>query len=346
MRLLRTMCFSLLALIVFAIPATSRASVFISVGFAPPVLPVYEQPFCPEPDLMWMPGYWAYGDDGYYWVPGAWVPAPYAGALWTPGYWGWGNGLYLWHEGYWGDHIGFYGGVNYGFGYMGIGFAGGEWRGGHFAYNTAVVRVNTTIIHNTYINQTIVHNTTIVNDRHVAYNGGPGGIQHQSTPEEARAMHESHIAPTRFQQQHVVSAMHDKLSYAKANGGHPHVLAAPKPLAAEVHPAPTPHPATPGRSEPGSHVPAPISHAPPAQHPVAEPRTPQPTHPLSDPNKAAIPQHNPQPQHLPSPQPQHTAPPPQHTAPPPQHVTPESHPEPHNPPPPPQHHPEPKPKGR
>jgi len=31
-----------------------------------------------------------------------------------------------------GPHIGFYGGVNYGFGY------GGEWRGGVFAYNSAV----------------------------------------------------------------------------------------------------------------------------------------------------------------------------------------------------------------
>jgi len=29
--------------------------VFISVGFAPPVLPVYEQPLCPEPGLMWTP---------------------------------------------------------------------------------------------------------------------------------------------------------------------------------------------------------------------------------------------------------------------------------------------------
>ena len=25
-----------------------------------------------KPGLIWTPGYWAYGDDGYYWVPGAW----------------------------------------------------------------------------------------------------------------------------------------------------------------------------------------------------------------------------------------------------------------------------------
>ena len=43
--------------------------------------------------------------------------------------------------GYWGPHVGYYGGVNYGFGYMGIGFAGGVWAGGAFRYNTAVMRV-------------------------------------------------------------------------------------------------------------------------------------------------------------------------------------------------------------
>ncbi len=33
---------------------------------------------------------------------------------------------YVFHPGYWGQHVGYYGGVNYGFGYMGIGFVGGE----------------------------------------------------------------------------------------------------------------------------------------------------------------------------------------------------------------------------
>ena len=192
---------TLLALLVCLIPASSSAAVFISVGFAPPVLPVYVQPPCPEPGWMWTPGYWAYGDDGYYWVPGTWVPAPYVGALWTPGYWGWGGGLYIWHPGYWGPHVGYYGGVNYGFGYMGIGFVGGMWAGGAFRYNTAVMRVNTTVIHNTYVDNTIVRNNTIVNDRHVAYSGGPGGINHQPTPEENRYSHEQHVAPTSYQTQ-------------------------------------------------------------------------------------------------------------------------------------------------
>jgi hypothetical protein len=229
MRLLRTSRWILLALLLTVIPASSFAGIIISVGFAPPVLPVYEQPLCPEPGLMWSPGYWAYGEDGYYWVPGAWVPAPYEGALWTPPYWGWEGGHYLFHDGYWGRHVGYYGGVNYGFGYMGIGFVGGEWRGHDFAYNTAVMRVNRTVIRNTYDNTTIVHNNTIVNN-HVAYSGGPGGVRHQPTPQERTAMHESHVAPTSFQKQHIQAARSDRTSYVKANNGHPQTLAVARPL--------------------------------------------------------------------------------------------------------------------
>ncbi len=204
---------------------------FISVGFAPPVLPVYEQPPCPEPGWMWTPGYWAYGDDGYYWVPGTWVPAPYEGALWTPGYWGWGGGLYAWHPGYWGRHVGYYGGVNYGFGYMGVGFAGGLWVGGAFRYNTAVVHVNETVIHNTYRDETIVHNTTIVNDRHVAYSGGPGGINHAPTAQENTYSREQHRAASSFQTQHETAARANVNNFASHNGGHPSNLAVARPMA-------------------------------------------------------------------------------------------------------------------
>ncbi len=302
MRLLRSTRFLVLALLLIAIPAASRAAVFISVGFAPPVLPVYVQPVCPAPGLMWTPGYWAYGPDGYYWVPGAWVPAPYMGALWTPGYWGWSGGLFLWHEGYWGPHIGYYGGVNYGFGYMGIGFAGGEWRGGVFAYNTAVMHVNTTIIHNTYINQTIVQQNTIVNNSHVAYNGGPGGIQHQPTATEQVAMHEQHLAPTNVQQQHVQAAQADRSSYAKNNGGRPHTLAAAKPLAAENHPAPAPRAMTESHPAAASH-PAPESRpayrAAPESHPAPESRPAPQSHPAPQ----AKPESHPAPRSEPKPEP-------------------------------------------
>jgi hypothetical protein len=231
----------LLALFVSLIPASSYAGVFISVGFAPPVLPVYAQPVCPEPGLMWTPGYWGYGPDGYYWVPGAWVPAPYVGALWTPGYWGWGGGLYAWHPGYWGEHVGYYGGVNYGFGYMGVGFAGGLWRGGVFAYNGAVMHIGVGGGwggNRVYVDRTIVERTTIVNDRHVAFSGGPGGINHAPTADENRFSHEPHIERTSFQTQHANEAMHDHSAYFNNNHGHPANLAAARPLAAENHAAP------------------------------------------------------------------------------------------------------------
>ncbi len=219
-----------LALALLAIPASSWAGVFISVGFAPPVLPVYAQPPCPYPGWMWTPGYWAYGADGYYWVPGTWVPAPYVGALWTPPYWGWEGGFYVFHPGYWGPHVGYYGGVNYGFGYMGVGFVGGMWHGGAFAYNTAVMNVNRTAIHNTYIDRTVVRNNTIINNNRVAYSGGPGGIHHPPTAQERAFSREPHMAATQMQSQHETAAMHNVNSYASRNGGRPGNLAMARPM--------------------------------------------------------------------------------------------------------------------
>src|ERR1035441_3600210 len=85
---------------------------------APPPLPAYEQPMCPGDGYIWTPGYWAW-DGAYYWVPGTWVLAPQIGYLWTPGYWGWGGAGFMFNEGYWGMSVGFYGGIDYGFGYFG-----------------------------------------------------------------------------------------------------------------------------------------------------------------------------------------------------------------------------------
>ena len=121
----------------YAQPAYSEPAVDVEVtaNEAPPPLPDYEQPPCPEDGYMWTPGYWAWGGGGYYWVPGTWVQPPRVGVLWTPGYWGFVGGVYSFNVGYWGPHIGYYGGVNYGFGYVGVGFAGGRWVGNSFAYN-------------------------------------------------------------------------------------------------------------------------------------------------------------------------------------------------------------------
>jgi hypothetical protein len=102
---------------------------------APPAIPDYSQPPAPGDGYIWTPGYWAWTGEGYEWINGAWVMAPYTGALWTPGYWGDGDDGYYWNAGYWGPVVGYYGGLNYGFGYFGIGFYGGYWGGGRFFYN-------------------------------------------------------------------------------------------------------------------------------------------------------------------------------------------------------------------
>ncbi len=231
-----------LALFVILIPVSSFAGVFISVGIAPPPLPVYDQPPCPDPGLMWTPGYWAYGPDGYYWVPGAWVPAPYVGALWTPGYWGWANNFYMWNPGYWGRHVGYYGGINYGFGYGGIGFVGGMWRGNTFAYNTAIMHINRDRIHNVYEDRAIIGRNTVARDSRVAFSGGRGGIDHPMSAQERSFANERHTAPTSFQNQHSQAAQNDRSSYFKSNNGRPSNAAAARPLAAENHQAPTARP--------------------------------------------------------------------------------------------------------
>jgi hypothetical protein len=219
---------TIVAAALIAAPAASFAGVFISVNIAPPALPVYTQPLCPAEGYIWTPGYWAWSDAGYYWVPGVWIQPPSVGVLWTPGYWGWGGGAYVFHPGYWGPHVGFYGGINYGFGYTGVGFAGGAWIGGHFSYNRAVSNINVTSFHNTYVQNVTVNNNTYV---HTSFNGGTGGVPAQPTAQEQAAMHEQHIQPTAGQMSHQTAASQDRGQLASVNGGHPQMAAARNPEA-------------------------------------------------------------------------------------------------------------------
>ena len=114
MSITRSIRSPLFALVLLAMSAAAYAQISVSISFAPPELPVYEQPLLPGEGYIWTPGYWAYAgdDDGYYWVPGTWVMAPEPGLLWTPAYWGWGSDGYVFHNGYWGQQVGFYGGVS------------------------------------------------------------------------------------------------------------------------------------------------------------------------------------------------------------------------------------------
>lgn len=189
-------------------PAPQSATIIISV--APPALPVYVQPDPPAPNYIWTPGYWAYDSffEDYYWVPGTWVRAPSPGLLWTPGYWGWNNGQYVYNEGYWGVHIGFYGGINYGYGYGGHGFNGGNWQG------------NTYIVNRTTINITINNNSNTS-----SFNGGPGGVSAQPTAQERSFMHEKHVPPTSAQRTQMQTAHQNPSLRASFNHGRPSIAA-------------------------------------------------------------------------------------------------------------------------
>jgi hypothetical protein len=217
----------LIATPMFALPPSASAaiSVGISIGIAPPPLPVYEQPVVPGPGYIWTPGYWAWGGDGYYWVPGTWVMPPEVGLLWTPGWWGWSDGYYHWHDGYWAPQVGFYGGINYGYGYFGAGYDGGYWRGREFYYNRAVNNVNVNI-RNVYVNRTVVRN---VNVRRASYNGGRGGISAQPTSRQRAVAKERRWSPTSMQTRQRDVAKQNPAQHVRSNGGHPAVFATQHP---------------------------------------------------------------------------------------------------------------------
>lgn len=196
---------------------------------APPPLPDYEQPEAPGDGYIWTPGYWAWGPDGYYWVPGAWVEPPYMGALWTPGYWGFYGGRYSFYPGYWGNHIGFYGGINYGFGYVGFGYEGGYWRSGHFFYNRVYNNINVRNVHNVYSYRANVH----VNTMNRASYRGPSGVDARPQAGERAAWHEPTAPRMQTQVQHAQTYRSQPGQYASHNNGRPATPAVSRPVPAD-----------------------------------------------------------------------------------------------------------------
>jgi hypothetical protein len=260
MRLFRSLLPFVVALVALATPALAPAQVAVgvSIRIGPPALPVYVQPPLPAPGYIWTPGYWAYGPGGYYWVPGTWVQPPAVGLLWTPGYWGWSGGFFAWHAGYWGPHVGFYGGVNYGFGYVGVGYLGGRWANGAFAYNRTVNNFGGVHVTNVY-NTTVVNTTNVTR---VSFNGGPGGIAARPTPQEQAFAREQHTPPTGLQAQHEHAASGNHALFASVNHGRPGVAATSRPgefegpgtvAATEEHGHPPGH--GHGHAEPGGQHP-------------------------------------------------------------------------------------------
>jgi len=220
--------FIVLAMLACSAASLAQVAVGISVSFAPPELPVYDQPLCPGEGYIWTPGYWGWDDDDYdyYWVPGTWVLAPEVGFFWTPGYWGWGGSSFVFYEGYWGPVVGFYGGINYGYGYFGRGYEGGRWDHDHFYYNRTVNNINITEIHNVYNERVNTYTTT-----RVSFNGGNGGVNVRPTSQEQAAARERHIAPVSAQVQHFQAARTNQSLRASVNHGKPPVAATPRPAA-------------------------------------------------------------------------------------------------------------------
>jgi hypothetical protein len=247
----------------------------------PPPLPDYQQPAAPGDDYLWTPGYWNYASAGYYWVPGVWVQAPYQGALWTPGYWGIVHGRYGFFHGYWGPHIGFYGGINYGFGYVGTGYQGGYWKTGHFFYNRTVNNINVTVVHNVYEYKVVTNNNV-----RVSFNGGPGGITVRARPAElVAAFREPHAPPMHAQVEIEHTASINKAAFISVNHGRPTAVVIEKPLMADRDVRPVPPPA---RYQPVMQQHGAVEARPNAAQPM---RGPEPGRPEARPN-AAPPQRN------------------------------------------------------
>jgi len=151
--------------------------------------------------------------------------APEPGYLWTPVYWGWGGSGFVFYEGYWSyQTVGFYGGVDYGYGYFGHGYDGGRWQGDHFYYNRSVNNVNVTVIRNVY-EAPVNHRE----ERRVSYNGGQGGINDRPTPQEESAARGRRLPPAAGQREQVQRARSNPEFRANVNHGKPPIAATDKP---------------------------------------------------------------------------------------------------------------------
>ena len=143
-----------------------------------------------------------------------------------PRLWGCDGVAFLWHPGYWGPHVGFYGGVNYGYGYGGQGYEGGYWQGGHMYYNRSVNNVSNTNITNVY-NKTVINNVSVTR---VSYNGGNGGVPAPSPPRPNRPRRTSAILrATPAQQPARTGGAQQSRAARQRQPGAPPIAATPRP---------------------------------------------------------------------------------------------------------------------
>lgn len=205
----------------------AHAQITVSVRVGPPPLPFYAQPMLVGEGYLWLPGYWAWSaeDFDYFWVPGTWALAPQPGFLWTPGWWGFENSAYFWHGGYWAEQVGYYGGIDYGYGYSGYGYQGGRWDRGHFHYNSSVNNIRGDTTRYVYRSTSFSNH----NSNRASFNGGPGGVIARPTAVEVQQQAGRHTGPTSNQQQHERQALTTPTQRQSRNNGAPPVAATPRP---------------------------------------------------------------------------------------------------------------------
>ena len=263
------------------------ASVAVYADEAPPPLPDYDQPPIPGDGYMWTPGYWAWNGYEYFWVPGTWIEPPQPGLLWTPGYWAFVGGVYGFHRGYWGEHVGFYGGVNYGFGYGGAGYEGGHWDHDRFFYNRSVTNIGRINVTNVY-NQPV---TVVERTNRASFNGGPNGVDAKPTAAELEAAKQKHVAPTADQLHNARVASHTDSAFVSANKGKPSIAATAKPGEfkgdAVVHAKAAGGPLQPTGATTGAPTGAPTGGAPGTPGPKGA-MTPEPTKTPPEPTKTPL----------------------------------------------------------
>jgi hypothetical protein len=156
-------------------------------------------------------------------------------------------------------HIGFYGGINYGFGYVGLGYEGGYWNGTRFFYNRNYNHLNTRVVRNVYSYNAGNRGGYAGNRGGVnaggrgsynagsrgasgagpSFNGGARGVQAQPRPAEAAAAREPYAPRMSTQVQHAQSYASNRGQLASQNHGRPATPAVSRPLTADRNVRPT-----------------------------------------------------------------------------------------------------------
>ena len=166
-----------------------------------------------------------------------------------------------------------------GFGYVGVGYEGGHWENGVFAYNRTVNNFGSVTIANVY-EKTV---TVEPGASRVSFNGGSGGTTARPTLEEEAAARERHVAAAPAQFQHERTASSDKSLLASENHGRPAVAATSRPgeftgkgvvAAREEKPAAALPGSKPGVAEtvaPNGNIPTPRDQKAPAGKTMAKP---------------------------------------------------------------------------